>query len=65
MSEAEEKKWAPWWVYVVLIIAASLGVRQLIPADAGIALNAGGTLVAIGGTYWLITVVYRSLARRS
>ncbi|MQA05520.1 MAG: hypothetical protein GEV07_23305 [Streptosporangiales bacterium] len=66
MSEQPQQKWAPWWVYVVIVVGANLGKQQLLPPDANWAVNAATTAATIAGTIALITVVYRAvIARRT
>lgn len=59
---SEGKRWAPWWVYVLVIVPANLGKQRLLPEDASTALTAASTLVTIGGLFLLVTVVYRAMA---
>ncbi|WP_020657378.1 hypothetical protein [Amycolatopsis benzoatilytica] len=55
-----EGKWAPWYVYVVLIVGANLLKQKLIegvPAIANIAI----TLVLVAALIVGITAVYRAM----
>lgn len=57
----ERKKWAPWYVYVVLILGCNLVKQRLLdgfPAAANIAITA----VLVAALIFVITAVYRSLS---
>ncbi|GAA4607562.1 hypothetical protein BJY16_006397 [Actinoplanes octamycinicus] len=62
MSAAKEpdRRWAPWWVYVVPIVAANY-VKQYFVQDWPVAVNAAITLVLVGGLIVGITAVYRGM----
>jgi hypothetical protein len=53
-------RWAPWWVYVLLIAPANLGNEQLLPGDAAWWIRAGLTATIVVGGIALVTAVYRA-----
>jgi hypothetical protein len=53
-------RWAPWWVYVLLIALANLGKEQLLPGDAAWWIRAGLTATIVVGGIALVTAVYRA-----
>ena len=59
----QPNKWAPWWVYVVIIAVANFAKQRLLE-DAPIAANLGVTAVLVGGLIAAITAVYRISADR-
>ena len=63
MSE-NPRRWAPWWVYVVVLVPANL-LKQAALGAAPVAVNVALTaaLVAIGVT--AITAMYRGLNGRA
>lgn len=63
MSSAEKRssgRWAPWWVYVVIIVGANY-VKQYFVRDWPVAVNVAITLVLAGGLVIAITAVHRSM----
>ncbi|KAA0024975.1 hypothetical protein [Antrihabitans cavernicola] len=56
-------KWAPWWVYVVVIVAANFGKQRLMEGTPIVA-NIVVTAVLVGGLIALITAVYRIQSAR-
>lgn len=60
-NNTEKKPQAPWWVYVIVIVAANLGKQQLMPEDASFALTAGTTVATIAVAYALVSVGYKLL----
>ncbi|MBO3741862.1 hypothetical protein [Actinoplanes flavus] len=57
-----ERKWAPWWVYVVVIVGANYG-KQYYAEDIPVAVNAAITIVLVTTLFLGITAVYRGLRR--
>ena len=53
-----EGRWAPWWVYVVIIVPANY-VKQYVVQDWPVAANVAITLVLVGLLFLGITAVYR------
>lgn len=51
-------RWAPWWVYVLVIAPASLGKEQLLPADTDWWLRAALTTTIVAAGIALVTAVY-------
>ncbi|MEV4494347.1 hypothetical protein AB0J84_01385 [Micromonospora arborensis] len=64
MSGEEQKngKWAPWWIYVPVILGSNY-VKQYLVQDLPVAVNAAITLVLVGTLFLVITVVYRRVSR--
>ena len=58
-EEQEGSKWAPWWVYVVIIVGCNY-VKQYLVQDLAVAVNAVITVVLAGSLFLAITAVYRS-----
>ena len=52
-------RWAPWWVYVVLMVGSNY-VKQHFAQALPVAVNAAITLALAGSLFLLITAVYRS-----
>ena len=63
MSEETEQRtgarWAPWWVYVVVLVPANL-IKQYALGDAPVALNVAVTLVLVAAGVAGITALYRA-----
>ena len=59
-EKRESGRWAPWWVYVVIIVGSNY-VKQYFVQDWPVAVNAGITLVLVGSLFLGITAVYRGL----
>ena len=53
--------WAPWWIYVVVIVGANLLKQQLLQ-DQPVALNVAVTVLLVVVLFGLVTVSYRALA---
>lgn len=62
MSEEkkDDGKWAPWYVYVVIIVGCNLLKQQLIEGIPAVA-NVAITLVLIAVLFTVITAVYRAM----
>ncbi|WP_433796360.1 hypothetical protein [Actinoplanes sp. CA-252034] len=56
-------RWAPWWVYVVIIVGANYAKQYLIQ-DWPVIVNAAITIVLAGTLFLIITAVYRNRRRR-
>lgn len=56
MSE-EQKRDAPWWVYVIVIVGANLGKNQFMPEDSSWTLTAISTLATIAVAFAVVKVV--------
>jgi hypothetical protein len=59
-SADRSSRWAPWWIYVLLIVPANLGKERLLPGDAAWWLRAGLTALIVIGGIALVTAVYRA-----
>jgi hypothetical protein len=53
-------RWAPWWLYVVIIVGSNY-VKQYFVQDWPVIINAAITLVLVGALFLGITAVYRSI----
>jgi hypothetical protein len=60
LSAYPSSRWAPWWIYVLLIVPANLGKEQLLPGDAAWWMRAGLTATILVGGIALVTAVYRA-----
>ncbi len=57
-------KWAPWWVYLVIIVGAN-SLRRAVSADGGTpAVRVVVALAVSAALFIMITVIYRANARR-
>jgi hypothetical protein len=65
MSETKVStgRWAPWWVYVVVIVGANVAKQQLIGGRVSDVANVAITLAVAGVLVALITALYRRLQR--
>jgi hypothetical protein len=59
-KKQSDGRWAPWWVYVVIIVGANY-VKQHFVQEWPVAVNAAITLVLAGSLFLGITAVYRSM----
>jgi hypothetical protein len=57
-------RWAPSWVYVLVIAPVNLGKEQLLPGDAGWWLRAALTATILIGGIVLVTTIYRTVRPR-
>ena len=53
-------RWAPWWVYVLVIAPANLSKQQLLPAGADWWLVALSTASVVAAGIAVVTVLYRA-----
>jgi hypothetical protein len=56
----QSNRWAPWWVYVLIIAPANLGKQELLPGDASWWLAAVSTAAIVVVGIAVVTVVYRA-----
>ncbi len=56
----QSNRWAPWWVYALVIAPANLGKQQLLPADAAWWLVAVSTAATVVIGIAVVTAVYRA-----
>ena len=63
MSEVkkDEGKWAPWWIYAILIAGSNMIKQALVPDEIPAWANGAITVVLIGGLFLGITAVYRTM----
>jgi len=59
-KKQSDGRWAPWWVYVVIIVGSNY-VKQYFARDWPVAANAAVTFVLVGSLFLGITAVYRSM----
>jgi len=59
-DERKDGKWAPWWIYVIVIVGCNLLKQQLLNGYPA-ALNIAVTVVLVAGLFVGITAVYRSV----
>lgn len=59
-SAYPSSRWAPWWIYVLLIVPANLGKEQLLPGDTAWWMRAGLTATIVVGGIAVVTAVYRA-----
>lgn len=59
MSEKPEKRHTPWWVYLLVVVAANLGRQQLMPTETSWTVNTAATVATIA----VAIVLYRAVAR--
>ena len=52
-------RWAPWWIYALVIVPANLGKEQLLPADTAWWLRAALTAAIVATGIAVVTAVYR------
>jgi hypothetical protein len=61
--KANDGKWAPWWIYVVLIVGCNLVKQKLLEGQPA-ALNIAITAVLVAVLFFGITAVYRGIASK-
>ena len=54
----ETGRWAPWWVYVVVLVPAN-ALKQFALGDAPVAVNVAATLALVAAGVVGITAIYR------
>jgi hypothetical protein len=63
-AETHRPPWAPWWLYLLLIIGANYLVRAMLPDDVSAAPRVVIALAVAAIVFATITIAYRSIARR-
>ena len=53
-------RWAPWWIYLVVIAPANIGKEQLLPAESAWWLRAVLTAILVAAGIAVVTAVYRA-----
>ena len=56
-------RWAPWWVYVVVVVGANYLRRALVPDGSTPALRVVVALVFSAAIFVAVTVIYRAAVR--
>jgi hypothetical protein len=62
-APAATTKWAPWWVYLVLIVGANYLRRAALPDGSTHTLRVALALAVSAALFVIITIAYRVLAR--
>ncbi|MFE2752942.1 hypothetical protein ACFXGA_13190 [Actinosynnema sp. NPDC059335] len=60
-GKVNDGRWAPWWVYVVLIVGANLIKQYFIGGKVSDVVNVAITVAMVGALIFVITAVYRSM----
>ncbi|MFJ6671335.1 hypothetical protein ACIQMJ_09545 [Actinosynnema sp. NPDC091369] len=60
-GKADDGRWAPWWVYVVLIVGCNLIKQYFIGGKVSDVANVAITVAMVGALIFAITAVYRSM----
>ncbi len=55
----ERSRWAPWWVYALVVVPANLAKEQLLPDDSAWWLRAVLTAAVLAAGIALVTAVHR------
>lgn len=60
MTTMKEKdhKWAPWYVYLVVIVVSNQAKQKLVE-DLPVAANVAITVVLVAGLFFVVTAIYR------
>jgi hypothetical protein len=58
--EERSSRWAPWWIYVLVIAPANLAKEQLLPDDTAWWLRAGLTATIVVAGIAVVTALYRA-----
>jgi hypothetical protein len=59
-TEPQSYRWAPWWVYVLVIAPANLGKQELLSDDTAWWLAAASTPAVVVVGIAIVTAVYRA-----
>lgn len=60
-GKVNDGRWAPWWVYVVLIVGSNLIKQYFIGGKVSDVANVAITVAMVGVLIVVITAVYRSM----
>lgn len=60
-GKVNDGRWAPWWVYVILIVGANLIKQYFIGGKVSDVVNVAITVAMVGVLILVITAVYRSM----
>ena len=63
MNSELHSRWAPWWVYVLVIAPANMGKEVLLPDGATWPLRAALTAVIVAAGIAVVTAIYRAGSR--
>jgi hypothetical protein len=61
-TQLQANRWAPWWVYLLVVAPANLGKQALLPGDTASWLTAVSTAVVVVVGIAVVTAVYRASA---
>jgi hypothetical protein len=64
VERLDSSRWAPWWLYVLVIVPANLGSQQALPDEAAWWLRGGLTVAVAAAGIALVSVVYRAATTR-
>ncbi len=53
-------RWAPWWVYALVIVPVNLGKEQFLAGDAAWWLRAALSTAIVAGGIAIVTAIYRT-----
>jgi hypothetical protein len=53
-------RWAPWWVYVLVLVPVNLGKEQFLPSDAAWWLRMALTAAIVAAGIAVVTAIYRA-----
>jgi hypothetical protein len=53
-------RWAPWWIYVLVIAPANLGKELVLPEDAAWWLRGGLTAAIVVAGIAIVTAIHRA-----
>jgi hypothetical protein len=57
-NTSENRRWAPWWVYVVVLVPANIA-KQAALGDAPVGLNVALTVLLVAAGIVVVTALYR------
>ena len=52
-------RWAPWWMYVLVIVPANIGKEALLPGDTQWLVRGALTAAVVVGGVALVTALFR------
>jgi hypothetical protein len=58
--EERSSRWAPWWIYVLVIVPVNLGKEQVLPDDTAWWLRAGLTAIIVVAGIAVVTALHRA-----
>jgi hypothetical protein len=61
-TDLQSGRWAPWWVYVLVIAPANLGKQELLSGNSPLWLTVVSTAALVVVGIAVVTAVYRASA---